>query len=279
MKRAHTAPHSEISKAVAAALALALVAHAPVLHADPDPSPEPDEASAAEVIVTGTRQSGLEVANSPAPVQVLDEEALRRVGQPDLIQAIAQNIPSFNAQAFGGDTAALTLSARLRGLSPNHTLVLIDGKRRHGTANLAVLGGPYQGGAATDLNFIPVSAIERIEVLQDGAAAQYGTDAIAGVLNIILRKTPAGGHVGLTGGGYMDGGGDSGNVAANIGFGGPMGSYLNVTAESRIHDRSDRGGVDPRAIDPARIAAWPSIQNSPGYPFVNKIQGDAKYSL
>jgi iron complex outermembrane receptor protein len=279
MKRAHTAPHSEISKAVAAALALALVAHAPVLHADPDPNPEPDEASAAEVIVTGTRQSGLEVANSPAPVQVLDEEALRRVGQPDLIQAIAQNIPSFNAQAFGGDTAALTLSARLRGLSPNHTLVLIDGKRRHGTANLAVLGGPYQGGAATDLNFIPVTAIERIEVLQDGAAAQYGTDAIAGVINVILRKTPSGGQVGLTGGGYMDGGGDSGNVAANIGFGGAFGSYLNITAETRSHYRSDRGGVDPRAIDPARLAAWPSLRDAPGYPYVNKIQGDAKYNI
>src|SRR6185503_14604622 len=99
----------------------------------------------------------------------------------------------------------------------------------------------------------------RIEVLQDGAAAQYGTDAIAGVVNIILRKSPAGGQVGLTGGGYMDGGGDSGNVAANMGFGGPLGSYLNVTAETRAHDRSDRGGVDPRAIDPTRIANTPNI--------------------
>jgi iron complex outermembrane recepter protein len=275
----HGPAHERSPKAVAAAFALALSAQAPVLRAEPDPAPDPDNRSTAEIVVTGTRQSGMEAANSPAPVQLLGEDALRRVGQPDLIQAIAQNIPSFTAQAFGGDTANLTLSARLRGLSPNHALVLIDGKRRHTTSNLAVLGGPYQGAAGADLNFIPVSAIERIEVLQDGAAAQYGTDAIAGVLNIILRKTPAGGQVGLTGGGYMDGGGDSGNVAANIGFGGPMGSYLNVTAESRIHDRSNRGGVDPRAIDPARIAAWPNIQNAPGYPFVNKIQGDAKYSL
>jgi len=145
------------------------------------------------VIVTGTRATGMKVENSASPIQVLDATALQRTGQPDLIQALAQNLPSFTAQAFGGDTANLTLSARLRGLSPNDTLVLINGKRRHGTANLAVLGGPYQGGAAADLNYIPVAAIDHIEVLQDGAAAQYGSDAIAGVINIILKSNNHGG--------------------------------------------------------------------------------------
>ncbi len=96
----------------------------------PIPTPRRTKRSAAEVVVTGTRQSGMQAANSPAPIQVLDANTLKRVGQPDLIQAIAQNVPSFNAQAFGGDTANLTLRARLRGLSPNHALVLIDGKRR-----------------------------------------------------------------------------------------------------------------------------------------------------
>ena len=97
------------------------------------------------LIVTGTRTTGLRAIDSPAPIQVLDETALARVAQSDLIQAIAQNIPSFNAQAFGGDAANLTLSAKLRGLSPNHALVLINGKRRHGTSNLAVLGGAVPG--------------------------------------------------------------------------------------------------------------------------------------
>jgi iron complex outermembrane receptor protein len=278
MKPRNIAPkNADISKAVA--IALALITQAPIAHADPDPDPaaDPDSGSTAEIVVTGTRQTGIEVAESAAPIQVLDSNALRRVGQPDLIQAIAQNVPSFTAQAFGGDTGALTLSARLRGLSPNHALVLIDGKRRHTTSNLAVLGGPYQGGASADLNFIPVSAIERIEVLQDGAAAQYGTDAIAGVVNIILKKTPSGGQLGLMGGGYMDGGGDSGNAIGNMGFGGPMGSYLNVTAESRIHDHSDRGGIDPRTVNPT--AAQANITQADGYPYVNKIQGDAKYNL
>ena len=232
-----------------------------------------------EVVVTGTRRTGMAAAESPAPIQVLDTTALQRVGQPDLVQALAQNVPSFTAQAFGGDTANLTLSAKLRGLSPNHALVLVNGKRRHTTANLAVLGGPYQGGAAADLNFIPVAAIERIEVLQDGAAAQYGTDAIAGVINIILKKSASGGQIGATGGAYYDGGGDTSDVTGNVGFGTDAGSFLNITAETRYHDRSDRGGIDPRALDPARINAIPSILDAPGYPHVNLIQGDAEYNL
>jgi iron complex outermembrane receptor protein len=102
-----------------------------------------------EVIVTGTRQSGLKVEDSPAPIQVVDTAALTRTGQVDLRLGLAMVVPSFNAQAFGGDTANLTLSARLRGLSPNHALVLVNGKRRHTTANFAVLSGAYQGAAAT----------------------------------------------------------------------------------------------------------------------------------
>jgi len=232
-----------------------------------------------EVVVTGTRRTGVAVVDSAAPIQVLDSGTLQKVGQPDLIQALAQNVPSFTAQAFGGDTANLTLSAKLRGLSPNHALVLINGKRRHTTANLAVLGGPYQGGAAADLNFIPVGAIERVEVLQDGAAAQYGTDAIAGVINIILKKNAEGGALGATGGGYFDGGGDTKDVSGSIGFGTGPDGYFTLSGESRKHERSDRGGIDPRVVGAANIALYPTVVNQPGYPHVNLIQGDAEYSL
>ncbi|TWI61100.1 iron complex outermembrane receptor protein, partial [Pseudoduganella lurida] len=165
-------------KAIITSGAAAMLLHTGLaLSANPAPEGEPQAevagaagapVSVGAVIVTGTRASGLKAENSASPIQVIDAGSLQRTGQPDLIQAIAQNIPSFTAQAFGGDTANLTLSARLRGLSPNNTLVLVNGKRRHGTANLAVLGGPYQGGAAADLNYIPVAAIDHIEVLQDG---------------------------------------------------------------------------------------------------------------
>jgi iron complex outermembrane recepter protein len=235
--------------------------------------------SLSEVVVTGTRRQGVEVADSAAPIQVLSSSVLDRVGQPDLIQSLAQNVPSFTAQAFGGDTANLTLSAKLRGLSPNHALVLVNGKRRHTTANLAVLSGPYQGGAGADLNFIPVAAIERVEVLQDGAAAQYGSDAIAGVINIILKESTRGGALSATGGGYISGGGGTGSVEANIGFAPTERSFINLTAETRAHDRSDRSGIDPRVVDPDNIAAMPSMLLIPGYPYINQIQGDARYRL
>jgi iron complex outermembrane receptor protein len=246
----------------------------------------PQQANKDIVIVTGTRQVGLTAADSPAPIQVLDIGSLEKTGQPDLIQALAQNVPSFNAQAFGGDTANLTLSAKLRGLSPNHALVLIDGKRRHGTANLAVLGGAFQGGASADLNFVPVASIDHIEVLLDGAAAQYGTDAIAGVINIIQKKNSSGGQLTVSGGQYMDGGGDTADVTGNIGFAPTAQSFFNITAEAKYHNFSDRGNPDPRAFNTPtnvgssnRLSNYPNIINSPDYPNMNHISGDAEYRL
>src|SRR5471032_3458316 len=119
------------------------------------------QADTESVIVTGTRVTGMTAADSAAPITVIGSDALARVGQPNLIQALAQIAPSFTAEALGGDTGALTLSARLRGLSPNDTLVLINGKRRHSTGNLHVLGGHYQGAATADLDMIPIAMIEK----------------------------------------------------------------------------------------------------------------------
>jgi len=239
-----------------------------------------------QVIVTGTRVTGLRAVDSPAPIQVLDSSALQRVGQSDLIQAIAQNVPSFNAQAFGGDAANLTLSAKLRGLSPNHALVLINGKRRHGTANLAVLSGAFQGGATADLNFIPLGAVDHIEVLQDGAAAQYGTDAIAGVINIILKDADAGGSIVASGGKYMSGGGLTGDLTINAGLAPIENAYVNLTFETRYHDFSSRGDVDPRVTNTpfninstSRLSRYPGLASDPDFPYLNLIAGDAEYRL
>ncbi|MDI7775940.1 TonB-dependent receptor [Asticcacaulis sp. EMRT-3] len=226
-----------------------------------------------EVIVTGTRTTGLKAVDSPAPIQLVDSNALKRVGAPDLAAALSQSVPSFNVQSFGSDMANQTLSARLRGLSPNHTLVLVNGKRRHGTSNLAVLGGSFQGGAAADLSFIPVASIDHIEVLTDGAAAQYGTDAIAGVINIIQKKNDSGGTIALTGGQYFDGGGKTGDISFNIGLAPTPKSFLNLTYESKYHGYSDRGAADPRA------ANYPILATAPGYPYLNHIQGDGMQRL
>ncbi len=239
------------------------------------------------VIITGTRTSGLKAIDSAAPVQVVDSLSLKRVAQPDLSQALAQTVPSFSVQAFGGDMANQTLSTRLRGVSPNDTLILINGKRRHGSAALSVLQSPYQGSAAPDLSFIPVGALDHVEVLTDGAAAQYGTDAIAGVINIIMKKAPSGGSLTATGGQYFDEGGKTGDLMANFGFAPIDKSFLNLTFESKYHGYSDRGAADPRAI-PATDGTFNDAGSwiggkydttTPGFPFTNHISGDGMQRL
>ena len=275
-----------------AALAIAgLMAVAPAFAQDV-PAPEVGEG---EIIVTGTRATGVTAAESAAPIKVLDAETLQHVGQPNLNQVLTQLVPSFVAQAFGGDTANLTLSARLRGLSPNHTLVLLNGKRRHGTANLAVLGGPYQGAAAPDLDLITPGSVKRIEVLEQGAAAQYGSDAIAGVINIILKDDDEGGDASATAGEYYDTGGrtyaGTVHLATKVGDAG----FFNVTAFHRYQDFTQVGGIDCRvtqangqpyaigqaacsggAYNATRAALYPGME---GYPYVNMINGNAQSRL
>ena len=232
------------------------------------------------VIVTGTRVTGMTAADSSAPITVIGSDALAHVGQPNLIQALSQITPSFSAEAEGGDTGALTLSARLRGLSPNDTLVLVNGKRRHSTANLHVLSGQYQGAATSDLDLIPVASIDHIEVLQEGAAAQYGSDAIAGVVNIILKKDTQGGMVSATGGQYFDEGGQTYDFNGNVGF--PLGDkgFLNVTAEKRFRGFSQRGAQDIRVMNANGVSRGAFNATSiPGYPDINHISGDPQSML
>ena len=265
-----------------AVLALTFAIAAPALRAAPSLAAAADAATAPssdlqELVVTGTRQSGLSAADSAAPIQVVSSDALRSSGAPDLMSALAQLVPSLQMEAFGFDEAGQTLLARLRGLSPNHVLVLVNGKRRHTTANLAVdAGSPYQGGAGVDLNFIPLDAVDHIEVLTEGAAAQYGTDAIAGVINIILKKSSSGGKLDGTWGRYYDGGGNTADVGGNAGFEPMDGSYFNVTAEVHNHGHSNRSGIEPQAIHDLGTYPNSNMTQVPGYPYLNMIEGDGE---
>ncbi len=230
-----------------------------------------------EVIVTGSRVTGIRAADSPAPIQIISSQALVNSGAPDVMSALAALVPSLQMQAFGFDMAGQTLQARLRGVSPNDVLVLINGKRRHTTANLAVdTGSPFQGGAGVDLNFLPLDAIDHVEVLTDGAAAQYGSDAIAGVVNIILKTNSSGGAVAGTYGQYgNDGGGRTEDVSTNTGFGAGTGGFLNLTGDFRDHGHSNVGAIDPRVL-PENATTYPNnnVVNVPGYPYLNRISGD-----
>ena len=196
-------------------------------------------------------------------------------------------------QAFGNDLTAFHPSIKLRGVSPNHTLVMIDGKRRHGTANVAVTNAVWTGGAAPDLGLIPGDMIDHVEVLQDGAAAQYGTDAIAGVVNFILKKNDHGGVLNLDGGEYYAGDGKQRHISGNIGIAPIEDMYLSLTGEFKYHGYSFRGDVDPRVVDTGFntsantgnnggrtiLARFPSVKNFANYPYVNRIFGDGRMEL
>lgn len=129
---------------------------------DQDPAKTLDTVS---VISTGTRKANMAVSDSPAPVQLVSAEALTKTAAPDLMNAIANQVPSYNASQVGTDMASQTLTASMRGLTANHTLILVNGKRRHVTSNFGVASN---GEMATDLSYIPQSAIDHVEVLTDG---------------------------------------------------------------------------------------------------------------
>jgi iron complex outermembrane receptor protein len=214
--------------------------------------------TAETVIVTGTRVQGMTAADSAAPITVLGNDALvRGTGSTDLRQALGQMVPSFTAESTASDTARLNLNAALRGLSPNDTLVMVNGKRRHGTANLNVSSvNSFAGSAAPDISMIPSAAIDHVEVLLDGAAAQYGTDAIAGVVNFILKSNSSGGNVSAQiGRNYAedeDGThrGDRYDISFNMGL--PLfdKGFINLTLDKKYNGAAHTGGPDGRLILP-----------------------------
>jgi len=156
------------------------------------------------IVITGTRTANRTVANSPVPVDVIGADAITNTGQTETNRILNQLVPSFNfPQPSIADGSDALRPATLRGLSPDQTLVLVNGKRRHVSALLNINGTVGRGSAAVDLNLIPSLAISRIEVLRDGAAAQYGSDAIAGVINIQLKTARNGGRASVTYGEYI----------------------------------------------------------------------------
>lgn len=157
-----------------------------------------------EVLLVGSRNYNRSVLESPAPVDIVDVSELSiTTGRSNFNDLFQYSVPSFNAtKQSGSDGADHIDPASLRGLGPDQTLVLVNGKRRHQSSLVNVFGTKGRGNSGTDLNAIPTSAIKRVEVLRDGASAQYGSDAIAGVVNIVLKDDSDGLSAGLTYGAY-----------------------------------------------------------------------------
>ena len=196
-----------------------------------------------KLVVIGSRFQERSVSDSPVPVDVITEEEIVATGQTEVGRVIQELIPSFNfsSSTISDGTDALR-PATLRGLGPDQVLVLVNGKRRHKSALVHVNTSVGRGTAGVDMNAIPVSAIKRIEVLRDGSSAQYGSDAISGVINIIL-KDGYDGKVAASVGQLYEGDGETIVASINKGFSLGGESVVNATLEVRDRGRSNRAGV------------------------------------
>jgi iron complex outermembrane receptor protein len=167
-------------------------------------APAADNTNVDEIVITGTRTAGRSRLDSLAPVDVVTAKTLQQRGSTELATALAATVPSITfPRPSNTDGTDSVRPAVLRGQGPDQTLVLVNGTRRHATALVNLNGSVGRGSAAVDLNAIPSVALDRIEVLRDGAAAQYGSDAIAGVINLRLREADHGGGVTVTAGKYI----------------------------------------------------------------------------
>ncbi len=200
------------------------------------------------VVVVGsrTRRTAIE---TPVPVDVVAADDLIDTGQTETSRMIQFLAPSFNfSTSTVSDGTDIVRPSTLRGLGPDQTLVLVNGKRRHNSALVHVNGSIGRGTAGVDLNAIPPSAIDRIEVLRDGAAAQYGSDAIAGVINIILKSDSEATRVDMSAGQNFDEDGETYTVGVNRGWSIFGDGFFNISAEFRDRGFTNRAGQDPRRI-------------------------------
>ena len=223
-------------------LALALALSTPAAYAQD--SPPADTQTLDTLIVTGTRVSDRTVAESQSPIDIITPEALQATGTTELATALARALPSLNfPRPAVTDGTSGVRPAQLRGLSPDQVLILVNGKRRHISALVNVNGTIGRGSSAVDLNAIPVAAIERVEVLRDGASAQYGSDAIAGVVNIVLKGAGEGGSLVVDAGQYSAGDGRQYQLSGDTGvqFGNGRG-FVHVAGQLTQQDETNRAG-------------------------------------
>ena len=192
--------------------------------------------------VVGSRLPGRSAADSPVPVDIIDGDSFQNYGVRDLNNLLAATIPSYNVTQHAiGDANALVRPAKLRGLPPDSTLVLINGKRRHRSSAISIFTfGQAQGAHGADIRSIPSIALKRVEVLRDGAGAQYGSDAVAGVMNFVLRDAPEGGTLEARWGQHYHGDGDLVSTAANIGVPLTEAGFANLSFEFTNADSTNR---------------------------------------
>ena len=253
---------------------------------------------AAQVVVVGTRAQPRSVTASPVPIDAIPLQDVVRQGATTLDYQLRTLVPSFNVATHPiSDAATLVRPASLRNLAHDHTLVLVNGKRRHRSSVIAWFAGVTDGAQGPDISTIPSIALRQVEVLRDGASAQYGSDAIAGVINFLLKDDRSGGSLAFNTGTYRAGDGDAYTMAGNVGL--PLGDtgfvnlsleYGNADPTNRSVQRADAAALiaagNTDVADPAQIWGNPTIEDELklfgnfGHLFANQLQfyGHANYA-
>ncbi|QTL38148.1 MULTISPECIES: TonB-dependent receptor plug domain-containing protein [Pseudoalteromonas] len=227
-----------------------------------------------KIAVVGSRAAPRSVGDSPVPIDIIGGDDLSKAGGDDMLELLKGSVPSLNVHANPiSDAASLVRPANLRGLPADSTLILLNGKRRHRSSVIAFLGGGINDGAqGPDISVIPSIALKQVEVLRDGAAAQYGSDAIAGVLNFVLKDASEGGSVSVKQGQYYEGDGDTTTVEGNIGLPFTDQGFANLSFQYKEADPTSRSVQRPDAQafmdaglegvrDPAQVWGAPEIND------------------
>ena len=226
------------------------------------------------LVTVGSRSRPRTATQSAVPIDAITGRDFIEQGDTDVSDLLRTVVPSFNVNPQAvGDAARIVRPASLRGLAPDHTLVLVNGKRRHRASIIMWIGGGFADGAqGPDISTIPAIALRQVEILRDGASAQYGSDAIAGVMNLMLRDARSGGRIEVRTGSFYEGDGESYTVAGNIGL--PLGGsgFANLSAEygaanptSRSVQRDDAAALiaagNTHVRDPAQIWGAHDVDN------------------
>ncbi len=225
-------------------LAMGMVLSSQALYAaeSEDNSDETADTNVQKVVIVGSRAAPRSVADSPVPVDVINSDELSKSGSTDMLDMLVGTVPSFNVHANPiNDAATLIRPVNLRGLSSDSTLILVNGKRRHRASVIAFQGGGINDGAqGPDISVIPSIAIKQVEVLRDGAAAQYGSDAIAGVMNFILKDSTSGSTFSVKHGEYYEGDGTTTTFDGNIGMPFTNRGFANLSFQVKNADATSR---------------------------------------
>ena len=211
----------------------------PVMAAEEETNKKDD---AEVIVVVGSRAAPRSVADSPVPIDVISGSELMANGPSDMATLLRTVTPSYNVNAQAiSDGATIVRPANLRGLSPDSTLVLINGKRRHKGSIIAFSGGGIADGAQSpDVSTIPAIALKQVEVLRDGASAQYGSDAVAGVINFVLNDNDSGGVIEAKMGAFSEGDGELITISGNVGLPLSDNGFINLSFESNQQDATSR---------------------------------------